>query len=140
MDLIISYDPSTSALVFTVELLSISTTPVMSCPWYYLWYDSRNPFSIQKICTRIEDFYSQTEKFFHRLVNQGHQPSKLQLLFAKAFEKLPSMILRKKSKRTGYELKDDLESKIFLHLDFNPFDPSKPLPERRSCTHPVNPL
>ena len=130
MDLTISYDPSTSALVFTVYEKKENFylyLPPRSCHAPGIIYGTilGTLFRYRKICSRIEDFYLQTEKFFHRLVNQGHQPSKLQLLFAKAFEKLPSMILRKKSKLTGYELKDDLERKIFLHLDFNPFDPSR---------------
>jgi len=130
MDLTISYDPSTSALVFTVYQKKENFylyLPTRSCHAPGIIYGTILGilFRYKKICTRIEDFYLQTEKFFHSLVNQGHQPSKLQLLFAKAFEKLPSTILRKKSKLTSYELKDDLESKIFLHLDFNPFDPSR---------------
>ena len=129
MDLTISYDPSTSALVFTVYEKKENFylyLPPRSCHAPGTIYGTILGifFRYKKICTCIEDFYLQTEEFFHHFFNQGHHPSKLQILFAKAYEKLPSMILRKKIKLPGFELKNDLESKIFLHLDFNPNDPS----------------
>ena len=74
MDLTISYDPSTSALVFTVYEKKENFylyLPPRSCHAPGIIYGTilGTLFRYRKICTRIEDFYLQTEKFFHRLVN-----------------------------------------------------------------------
>ena len=35
-------------------------------------------YRYKRICSRIKDFYNQTEKYFHRIIACGHKPSNVQ--------------------------------------------------------------
>ena len=65
----------------------------------------------------------QTEKFFFRIIARGHKPSTIRDLFRNAYDLLPTM--KPKEKLSPSQLKQEMNERVFLHLDFHPFEPNR---------------
>ena len=80
-------------------------------------------YRYKRICSRIKDFYNQTEKYFHRIIARGHKPSNVQKHFRETYDYLPTM--KPKERPSSVELAAELKERIFLHLDYHPFEPNR---------------
>jgi hypothetical protein len=85
-----------------------------------------NTLRIHQLCTNDADIEEKLDTFFDRLLNRGHQQSTLLPIFLKAIDNAKSYLLR--SEEESATIKDDKEEaskrRVYLHLQYNPDDPS----------------
>ena len=80
-------------------------------------------YRYKRICSRIDDFYDQTRKYFYRIVSRGHKPSIVRNLFREAYDILPTMKPRKKP--SSSEMAVESKERVFIHFNYHPFEPNR---------------
>ena len=80
-------------------------------------------YRYKRICSRIDDFYDQTRKYFYRIISRGHKPSIVRNLFRETYDILPTMKPRKKP--SSSEMAVGAKERVFLHLNYHPFEPNR---------------
>ena len=80
-------------------------------------------YRYKRICSRIDDFYDQTQKYFYRIVSRGHKPSIVRNLFREAYDILPTMKPRKKP--SSSEMAVESKERVFIHFNYHPFEPNR---------------
>ena len=128
MDLTIFYDPVTKRtaikvyekpenLYLIIPPSSAHATGILkgSIVGTLYWY--------KRICSRINDFYEQTEKYFYRIISRGHKPSVVRNFFRETYDILPSIKPRKKPSPS--ELAVESKERVFIHLNYHPFEPNR---------------